>query len=61
MAAHCPICKRPVPDDTCEPPFPFCSQRCKLVDLDGWLSGRYVVSEALPFDEIDGPPPVDDE
>jgi endogenous inhibitor of DNA gyrase (YacG/DUF329 family) len=34
-----------------EPFFPFCSQRCKLVDLHGWLNGRYVVSEALSLGE----------
>jgi len=22
---------------------PFCSERCRLADLDGWLSGRYVI------------------
>ena len=60
MTAHCPICKRPIPDDTHPPSFPFCSQRCKLVDLDGWLSGRYVVSETLPFDETDELPPDDE-
>ena len=51
---RCPICKRALADDSRDPPFPFCSQRCKLADLDGWLSGRYVVSEALPLDEESG-------
>ncbi|MCK5931168.1 hypothetical protein SAMN06297251_103274 [Fulvimarina manganoxydans] len=23
--------------------FPFCSDRCKSVDLNRWLSGRYVI------------------
>ncbi len=46
--ARCPICKRAIPDDLPSPPFPFCSPRCKLVDLHGWLSGSYVISEALP-------------
>jgi uncharacterized protein len=58
---HCPRCKRPLPDGQFEPPFPFCSQRCKLVDLDGWLSERYVVSEALPFDEDTNALPTEDE
>jgi endogenous inhibitor of DNA gyrase (YacG/DUF329 family) len=49
----CPICKRAFTSEHGDPPFPFCSQRCKLVDLDGWLSGRYAVSEALPLDEDD--------
>jgi endogenous inhibitor of DNA gyrase (YacG/DUF329 family) len=34
-------------------PLPFCSQRCKLADLHGWLSGRYVVSDALPLGDDD--------
>ena len=61
MAAQCPICKRAIPDDAPAPPFPFCSQRCKLVDLDGWLNGRYVVSEELPFEDLEGLPPAEDE
>jgi endogenous inhibitor of DNA gyrase (YacG/DUF329 family) len=29
-------------------PFrPFCSQRCKLVDLGRWLDGTYSVSEPV--------------
>jgi endogenous inhibitor of DNA gyrase (YacG/DUF329 family) len=28
--------------------FPFCSDRCKLVDLGVWLDGRYkIISEVL--------------
>jgi endogenous inhibitor of DNA gyrase (YacG/DUF329 family) len=22
---------------------PFCSERCKLLDLEGWVSGRYAI------------------
>ena len=48
MAARCPICKKPVdepgdrqaPDD---PFFPFCSERCKLIDLGRWLDGKYQI------------------
>jgi len=25
--------------------FPFCSKRCRLLDLDNWASERYVISE----------------
>ena len=57
----CPTCKRPLPEPTrFEPPFPFCCQRCKLADLDGWLSERYAVSEPLVLeDEL--ALPLDDE
>jgi uncharacterized protein len=37
---HCPICHKQVSDRN-NPYRPFCSERCKLVDLDNWLSGRY--------------------
>ena len=57
----CPTCKRAFTNDGGDPPFPFCSQRCKLVDLDGWLSGRYVVSEALPLDEEDSAIQLDED
>lgn len=26
---------------------PFCSERCRLIDLDHWLSGRYRISTPL--------------
>ena len=26
------------------PSRPFCSERCRLVDLEGWLTGRYVIA-----------------
>lgn len=35
----CPICERPT-----DPAFhPFCSRRCADIDLQRWLSGRYVI------------------
>jgi endogenous inhibitor of DNA gyrase (YacG/DUF329 family) len=35
----CPICGKPASEAT----RPFCSPRCRDVDLNRWLSGRYVV------------------
>lgn len=62
----CPICKRPVRDvdDATNPNpfFPFCSDRCKLIDLGRWLGGKYripVKSEDEPVDL--GPPMTEDE
>jgi len=49
---HCPICKaeREVADDF---EFrPFCSSRCKLIDLGNWLSGAYVVSRPLGPEDL---------
>jgi hypothetical protein len=37
---RCPICKQSVPAEG-NPFRPFCSERCKMIDLDNWLSERY--------------------
>jgi len=37
----CPICKKPVGFGDAE--FPFCSERCRLIDLGNWASGKYVI------------------
>lgn len=48
MTSKCAICKKSV-----VPEFrPFCSKRCKDVDLHRWLSGVYVIpGESVPTDE----------
>jgi endogenous inhibitor of DNA gyrase (YacG/DUF329 family) len=38
----CPTCKKPVTPT--EKTFPFCCERCRLVDLGNWLDGRYRVA-----------------
>ena len=38
---RCPICKKTVQSDN--PDFPFCSDRCRLIDLGKWASGEYVI------------------
>ncbi|HEX8912761.1 MAG TPA: DNA gyrase inhibitor YacG, partial [Humisphaera sp.] len=46
MTTECPTCRRPVripPDDEPMGTYPFCSERCKLVDLGRWLDGRYQI------------------
>ncbi|MDD2942882.1 MAG: DNA gyrase inhibitor YacG [bacterium] len=32
---------------------PFCSKRCKSLDLGAWASGAYVISAPLSLDDID--------
>ena len=43
----CPICGKPSQSAT----HPFCSKRCRDVDLNRWLSGSYVVPGAESEDE----------
>jgi endogenous inhibitor of DNA gyrase (YacG/DUF329 family) len=47
----CPICKKPVASKEAE--FPFCSDRCRLIDLGKWSSGAYVISSPVQ-DTSDG-------
>jgi endogenous inhibitor of DNA gyrase (YacG/DUF329 family) len=37
----CPICKKEVPPGS--PEEPFCSERCRLIDLGNWASGKYAI------------------
>ena len=30
-----------------DPEFPFCSERCRAIDLGKWASGAYVISSPL--------------
>ena len=41
----CPTCKKQVKAQ--DPEFPFCSERCRLIDLGKWASGTYVVSSPM--------------
>jgi uncharacterized protein len=42
---RCPICKKPVKNNGAE--FPFCSDRCRRIDLGKWASGAYVISSPV--------------
>ncbi len=42
---NCPICKKPV-EATAED-FPFCSDRCRVIDLGKWASGDYKIASPI--------------
>ena len=46
----CPECGKPSARET----YPFCSTRCKNVDLNRWLSGAYAIPVRDDEDETDG-------
>ena len=39
----CPHCRKSSMLDAGNPWRPFCSERCKLIDLGDWMSGRYAI------------------
>jgi endogenous inhibitor of DNA gyrase (YacG/DUF329 family) len=45
----CPTCERPVLWNADFPERPFCSERCRLIDLGAWLSG----DRAIPGEPVD--------
>jgi uncharacterized protein len=60
MKARCPICEKVMEAESAAawPHFPFCSDRCKLIDLGRWLGEAYRIA---PASAEDGPVDVDDE
>jgi uncharacterized protein len=62
IKVRCPICQRPMPGQPSEwPQYPFCSRRCRLIDLGRWLKEEYGLpkeEEALPPEDgnTDSPP-----
>jgi endogenous inhibitor of DNA gyrase (YacG/DUF329 family) len=46
--ARCPVCQKPT-QESCKP---FCSPRCREVDLNKWFTGSYAVP-AVELDDID--------
>ena len=42
---RCPTCRTLVTADSEN--FPFCSDRCRLIDLGKWASGAYVISTKI--------------
>lgn len=47
----CPICGKPT--DRSAPSFPFCTPRCRQIDLGRWLDGRYVISRPIEQPDLD--------
>jgi hypothetical protein len=50
VVLRCPACKTLVtPEDE---NFPFCSDRCRLIDLGKWASGEYRISSPVLDPEV---------
>jgi endogenous inhibitor of DNA gyrase (YacG/DUF329 family) len=49
---RCPVCDATV-DLVITPTVPFCSDRCRLIDLGRWLDESYTVPVARKDDEED--------
>ncbi len=62
MKLKCPTCKTEIEWSDKYPFRPFCSERCKLIDLGDWASERNSIPAVEPPDDfeleelIDKPP-----
>jgi endogenous inhibitor of DNA gyrase (YacG/DUF329 family) len=45
----CPTCRRPVEWSEASPYRPFCSDRCRLIDLGAWLGEQH----RIPDESVD--------
>jgi endogenous inhibitor of DNA gyrase (YacG/DUF329 family) len=45
LSLRCPICRTLVLKT--QEDFPFCSDRCRTIDLGKWASGGYVISTKI--------------
>ena len=63
IRGRCPICSKPFAiaslDDL--PSFPFCSDRCRLIDLGRWIDGTYALPADAPAPSPPEPPAGGDE
>jgi len=52
----CPQCGRNVAWDTTNRYRPFCSERCRLIDLGAWASENYRIPVQDSKDEVESAP-----
>lgn len=60
---NCPQCGKAAPWDPANRFRPFCSERCRLIDLGAWANESYRVPVADPVDDLEdvdraSPPPL---
>jgi endogenous inhibitor of DNA gyrase (YacG/DUF329 family) len=63
MVFYCPICGKEVDKPAKDKKqtaktsdfSPFCSQRCKLIDLNAWLESQYIISSPSNEQKKDKP------
>ena len=62
MEVKCPRCGEPAKFSEENPFRPFCSERCKLIDLGAWAEGKYTIPvvDTSDVEEEESPDSGDD-
>jgi len=50
---NCPQCGKPARWDPTNRFRPFCSERCRLIDLGAWANENYRIPVSDPVEDID--------
>jgi endogenous inhibitor of DNA gyrase (YacG/DUF329 family) len=53
----CPTCNKPVEFSAASKWRPFCSERCRLIDLGAWMSGQRSIPGDEATDDLGGQSP----
>lgn len=51
VVVKCPTCRKPVSWSASEPFKPFCSERCRLIDLGDWATEAHKIPGTSMFPE----------
>ncbi len=61
MITTCSICGKPAAPRPGNPSYPFCSDRCRLIDLGKWLGEEYRIPGPRAGDGAAERPPPENE
>ncbi len=63
IRGKCPLCGKAFEVASLDqaPGFPFCSSRCRLVDLGRWIDGNYVLPDSAQPDPTQAPDSQEDD
>ncbi len=59
--SRCPSCRRPAAPRAENPAWPFCSDRCRLLDLGRWLGEEYRIPGPRAGDGAEGSTPDEED
>jgi hypothetical protein len=58
VIVDCPTCGKKVEWSEANKYRPFCSLRCKQIDLGAWAEEKYMIPDTTPKDPDDAEPPA---
>ncbi|MYM64699.1 DNA gyrase inhibitor YacG [Pseudomaricurvus sp. HS19] len=52
LEIQCPCCRKPIEYSEAYPQRPFCSERCKLIDLGEWAEEKHKIAGSSVYDDL---------